>query len=623
VLATIAASEPAGGAEIGQVIIATAGATLGTLIVVGLAMAHRSGRGKLLGNVAAFSGRVAGLPGWAALPSAISAISLQVALLGMYWDIALHIDDGRDAGPLANPAHYLILFGLFGVFAAGVVGMALPKDEKPGPRPVKLGKDWYAPVGAVLMFAAAAFALIGFPLDDIWHRLFGQDVTLWGPTHLMLIGGAGMTLIGQAILLGEGMSARREKRAARIAAGEEPTKKDTLPLITAVRRVAIMGGLLIGLSTFQAEYDFGVPQYRLVLQPVLIALAAGVSLVAARLWIGRGGAIGAALFFLGLRGLIGWITGPLVFDETFPTVPLYLGSAVAVEVAALALARRNAVVFGAVAGALIGTVGFATEYAWTQFAFRLPWTPDILVEGVLLGTATGIGAGAVGALLALGLKGQLPSRNVARAVPAAAVVTLGVCLLLGLSTTKPEGTQVAVAMQPDGNAVVRFDPDRDADKASWIQVTAWQGETKLHIDHLERQADGSYRTTEPIPMGGNWKSLLRVHDGRELAAVPIDLPADAAIPAKRIPAGDGFTRPLQEEITIMQRERKQDVAGWLWPAAATLVLAIYLAFLIALAWGVGRIGRAQEERGESGDGGAGTSSERTGRFSGSAAPVGA
>ena len=40
------------------------------------------------------------------------------------------------------------------------------------------------------MTAAGGFALIGFPLDDVWHRLFGQDVTLWGPTHLMLIGGA-------------------------------------------------------------------------------------------------------------------------------------------------------------------------------------------------------------------------------------------------------------------------------------------------------------------------------------------------------------------------------------------------------------------------------------------------
>ena len=59
----------------------------------------------------------------------------------------------------------------------------------------------------MLICACGAFSLIGFPLDDVWHRLFGQDVTLWGPTHLMLIGGAAMTLIGLAVLLVEGMRA--------------------------------------------------------------------------------------------------------------------------------------------------------------------------------------------------------------------------------------------------------------------------------------------------------------------------------------------------------------------------------------------------------------------------------
>jgi hypothetical protein len=185
-------------------------------------------------------------------------------------------------------------------------------------------------------------------------------------------------------------------------------------------------------------------------------------------------------------------------------------------------------------------------------------------------------------------------------------------------TTKPGDTKVTVAMQSDGNATVTFDPPRDAgDAVSWLNVTAWQGGEKLHVDHLERQADGTYTTTEPIPMGGTGKSLLRLHDGRELAAVPIDLPEDAAIPAPAIPANDGFTRPLQEEITIMQRERKQDVAGWLWPAAATLVLTLYLVFLAALAWGVGRVGRAQEDE-RSDDA---PPQEREPRFS--AAPVGA
>src|SRR5947207_303999 len=148
------------------------------------------------------------------------------------------------------------------VIASGCLAIALPKD-RPGPAAIRIRSDWYAPVGGLLIAACGAFALIGFPLDDMWHRLFGQDVTLWGPTHLMLFGGASMTLIGQAVLLHEGMRAKR-------SAGDT----GTLPLITAFRRVGLMGGLLIGLSTFQGEFDFGVPQFRFVFQPLLIALAA-------------------------------------------------------------------------------------------------------------------------------------------------------------------------------------------------------------------------------------------------------------------------------------------------------------------------------------------------------------
>ena len=41
------------------------------------------------------------------------------------------------------------------------------------------------------MLVCGAIALLGFPLDAFWHALFGEDVTLWGPTHLFMIGGAG------------------------------------------------------------------------------------------------------------------------------------------------------------------------------------------------------------------------------------------------------------------------------------------------------------------------------------------------------------------------------------------------------------------------------------------------
>ena len=128
----IAAVDPAGGAAIGEVIGATAGAMVATTLLFALGFGHRSGRTQLLERWSGFAARVAGLPKWVALPSAIGTGSLIVALLGMYWDISLHIDQGRDPGPLANPAHYLILFGLFGIFAAGFLAMAIPK-EKPVP----------------------------------------------------------------------------------------------------------------------------------------------------------------------------------------------------------------------------------------------------------------------------------------------------------------------------------------------------------------------------------------------------------------------------------------------------------------------------------------------------------
>ncbi|HEV2813627.1 MAG TPA: hypothetical protein VGW10_10270, partial [Solirubrobacteraceae bacterium] len=392
-----AASEPAGGAALDQVVIATGGATVVTAVLLWLLAGHRSGRVQLLGRVADRAAKTARLPAWAALPAGVAGLALSVALLGMYWDISLHIDDGRDAGPLANPAHYLILVGLFGVFAAGVMAMALPKPgERPGPAPLRITDDWYAPIGGVLMGACGGFALIGFPLDDVWHRLFGQDVTLWGPTHLMLIGGAGMTLIANAVLLTEGMRSK-------------PRGRGMESKITFIRRASLMGGFLIGLSTFQAEFDFGVPQYRMVFQPFLIALAAGFALVAARIWIGRGGALFAAAFYLVMRGGVSLIVGP-VLGQTTPALPLYLVEALLVEgVALVIVARARPLVFAAVSGGLVGSVGFAAEWLWVDSVFRLGWASDIVAEGLPMAIAGGVAGALAGALLASGLRQELPS----------------------------------------------------------------------------------------------------------------------------------------------------------------------------------------------------------------------
>ena len=174
-----------------------------------------------------------------------------------------------------------------------------------------------------------------------------------------------------------------------------------------------MGGLLVGLSTFQAEFDFGVPQYRLVFQPMLIALAAGVALVAARLWIGRGGALGAALFFLGLRGAVSLLVGP-VFGQTTPSLPLYLGEALCVEAAgararppAAGVRRRRAASRSAPSASPPSGAGRRS-----RCGCRGP--RDLLPEAIVFAVGAGVAGGIAGALLALGLRGELPRPAVAR-----------------------------------------------------------------------------------------------------------------------------------------------------------------------------------------------------------------
>src|SRR3954451_87920 len=234
------AAAPAGGAQLGQIAIVVGFVSVAYAFLLLFALAHRAGRPTRIAGFADRLGRLVRMPAWAALALAVASVSLVTVYTGLMWDMSLHIDQGRDPGPLANPAHYLILLGLYGIFAAGCLAIALPED-RPGPAAIAITRDWHVPVGGILLLACGSFALIGFPLDDLWHRLFGQDVTLWGPTHLMLFGGAGLSLIAQAILLAEGMRARGVR-------GD--SIRDTA-WMTAARRVGLIGGLLIGLSTFQ------------------------------------------------------------------------------------------------------------------------------------------------------------------------------------------------------------------------------------------------------------------------------------------------------------------------------------------------------------------------------------
>ncbi|WP_421120767.1 hypothetical protein ACE2AJ_05545 [Aquihabitans daechungensis] len=175
-------------------------AIVGVALAALLAFAHR--RHAVLDRIARLAEQATGRPAWSAIPSFTAGASLLVAVFGYYWDVSWHIDRGRDPGAFANPAHFLIMAGLSGIAFSGLLAMVLGDDRSP--HAVQIRPHWSVPVGGILLSLCGLVALAGFPLDDVWHRIFGQDVTAWGPTHVQMIGGASLATLAIWVLDREG-----------------------------------------------------------------------------------------------------------------------------------------------------------------------------------------------------------------------------------------------------------------------------------------------------------------------------------------------------------------------------------------------------------------------------------
>jgi hypothetical protein len=574
----VAAGEPAGGAPVQDLVPAALVATVLTGAALVLGATHRAGRVTLLSRLAAVAGRVVPVPGWAALPVLVTLGSLGIAAFGFFWDVATHIDSGRDSGPFANVAHYPILLGLGGVALAGFFACVLGADERDRVA-LTVAPGWRVPLGGALLLLCGAVAMLGFPLDDVWHRIFGQDVTLWGPTHVLMIGGASLAPIAAWLLLVEGRRAAGRPRASR-------------RLTLLAWEVQLAGATLIGLSTLQLEFGFGVPQFQLVFHPVLIALAASIALVAARLRLGRGGALAATGAYLLIMTPMVLVIGP-GFGHTFLHFPLYIVEAVLVELAALALAARGAIAVGAASGALIGTVGLAAEWGFSQLAMPLPWNAALLPEAPVLALVAALAGGLLGAHLGCGLQGE---RAFPRLLPAAALAVVGICIAIPLSTDDGEPIRASVALeetrpapQREVLATVQLDPPDAADDAEWLHAMAWQGGGSRLVE-LDEVGPGVYRTAEPVPVYGDWKANVRLHTGDAILAMPLYLPEDPGIPAREVPAEPRFERSFQLDHEVLRREER-GAAPWLTGAAYGVLAAVALAWLAAIVAAVTRLER--------------------------------
>jgi hypothetical protein len=138
-------------------------------------------------------------------------------VFGTSWDIQWHTYIGRDRALV--PPHLLMLGGitLCGVAALSEVGV-----ESLWARVYRgfaaLGTPFAgvfsASVGAYLAGFAALAAAVGFPLDVYWHSLYGIDVSVWAPFHVMIISGMAIAALGVVHLLFSGANLASDTRLA-------------------------------------------------------------------------------------------------------------------------------------------------------------------------------------------------------------------------------------------------------------------------------------------------------------------------------------------------------------------------------------------------------------------------
>ena len=503
-----------------------------------------------------------GIAGWAMAGVLTGLLFLLVAAVGLYWDVAWHVDFGRDIGTLFTPPHVTILLGLGGLIFASIISISFATAQG-APTKLRYG-NLRIPYGGLLLGVMGILAIAAFPLDNLWHWAYGIDVTLWSPTHLQLVTGGSMGTFAVVLLLAEALPFSKPKPFGRFW-------------------VAVAcGAVLTACSTYLGEFDFRVPQFNPVYLPIITMAAAGFALVFSRIALGKWGAVKAAIAFIVIRTAVGGLVASL--HHEFPMFPLYLPSALAVEAAALWVGTKDRLRFGLVAGALVGTAGLLGETIWYSVSGWFPAGPNsaqLILPTLMLATPAAI----AGAVLGAGF-GKAFNKGT-RPMPLGALAAAGVVLMAALLIPLPRNVgnvNADIKMNPsaDGKTVtvsVAVTPANAANNAIFFGVAAWQGGGTKRI-LLNQTSPGVWTETTPIPVTGKWKSMVALVKGTWNMAAPIYLPVDIVIHKPEIPVVPERNVAMVRNTALLLRETH---GGPSWPSTLGFSgLIVSFAILVGL-----------------------------------------
>lgn len=122
-----------------------------------------------------------------------------LALLGAFgnaWDLYWHIFIGRDTFWIPPHTMMYACVALSGLSALAVVLIGTRHASSDDATAIA---GFRAPLGYYVLGLGALQMVASAPFDDWWHRVYGLDVTVWSPPHLIGFSGAVTMLCGTII----------------------------------------------------------------------------------------------------------------------------------------------------------------------------------------------------------------------------------------------------------------------------------------------------------------------------------------------------------------------------------------------------------------------------------------
>ncbi|HEY0756186.1 MAG TPA: hypothetical protein VGD98_19680 [Ktedonobacteraceae bacterium] len=176
--------------------------------------------------------------------------------LGAVWDREWHAYVGRDQ--FWTPPHTLIYSCVAGV---GLMVLALVLLETVryhrgaeganDASTVRVFGLFHAPLGFMITGFGAFLALVSAPLDNYWHELYGIDVAMWAPFHLMGITGGMIGIFGLVyVFAGEAAIERQKDHVEKRWLGLTALEWGALLVLASMMNFTLTGFLQFPIATF-------------------------------------------------------------------------------------------------------------------------------------------------------------------------------------------------------------------------------------------------------------------------------------------------------------------------------------------------------------------------------------